>query len=127
MSYPFPYDLFPYDLWNSSIKKKKGPNALYGLFKIIDGEYLGYVEHSFFMSWEKDKVRIWDIKNANYHLAKNPNAFLIRLTRTNSPILCDWKSRDDKLKNKDLRSLAGRNVSFTPNPNWKHLKPMPVS
>ena len=31
----------------------------YGIFKYKDGKLLGYVEHSFEMSWQPDLVRQW--------------------------------------------------------------------
>ena len=116
MPYPIPYDTWGRDIW-----KKRGPIQLYGIFKIENGQYFGYTENSFSMGWEKNKVRVWLKKDTDYQLKanKNKNIFLLRLTRTNSPIICDFKTRHDQYKTKTLRKYDGRNVGFVMNPNWK--------
>lgn len=116
MPYPIPYDTWPPDIW-----KRRGPIQLYGLFKIENGQYLGFTENSFSIGWSPDKVRVWVKKDAEYSLKRNKDepVFLLRLTRSNSPIVCDFKTRHNQYLAKTLKKYDGRNVGFTTNPNWK--------
>ena len=78
---------------------------LYGIFCIADGELYGYVENSFSMSFDKTRVRVWSLIDAQYHLKelfknrkdKTKKYFIYRLTRRSSSarIIADfslWKS-----------------------------------
>ena len=110
-----PYPI-PYDIW-----KRRGPIQLYGLFNIENGQYLGFTENSISMGWSPNKVRVWTKKDAEYFFkkCKGEPVFLLRLTRTNSPIACDFKTRHDQYLAKTLKKYDGRNVGFTMNQNWK--------
>lgn len=120
MPYPIPYDIWAPDLWI-----RRGPIQLYGLFKIANGQYLGFTENSFSMDWILGKVRVWDKISAEHYFKhytgkyKDQSFFILRLTRTNSPIVCDFKTRHDQYLAKTLKKYDGRNVGFTMNPNWK--------
>jgi hypothetical protein len=113
MAYPIPYDN-----WT----KHKGPIALYGIFTIKDGVLMGYVEHSFSMSFSPTQVRIWSKKNAIGIFNKDfrgknhdSNAFIVRLTRNSGPIICDFKQHDAAIKNK-CKKFEGRNIEFKSRP-----------
>lgn len=122
MPYPIPYDTWPPDIW-----KRRGPIQLYGLFKIENGQYLGFTENSFSMGWSTNKVRVWakKDKNVEHYLQsyiekyKDTPFFVLRLTRSNSPIICDFKTRHDQYSAKTLKKYDGRNVGFAMNPSWK--------
>lgn len=117
-----PYPVL-YDAWEPETQKRRGPISLYGIFKIQNGVYLGYVENSFCMSWEKNKVRVWSLKQVKRIFSdpkmREDNPFIIRITRTTSPVICDFKTRQDQCRAGTIRKYDGRNVGFVMNPNWK--------
>ena len=83
-------------------KKQK----MYGLFwKDKRNRLWGYVEDSFGMSWNKNRVRVWvdnghyadlvtslmqDVKDTNRKNKQGGKFFLVRLTSENSPVIIEW-------------------------------------
>jgi hypothetical protein len=102
----------------------------YGIFKYKDGKLLGYVEHSFEMSWQPDLVRQWNYEDALYNWnrcrKRNKQAFIAKISggtlpsvlkRTGKYYKIDWKTRqnnmiEDVKKYGYPRKFNRRNVAF---------------
>ena len=102
----------------------------YGIFKYKNGQLLGYVEHSFEMSWQPNLVRQWTYEDALYNWnrcrKRNKQAFIAKISggtlpsvlkRTVKHYKINWKTREDIMM-KDIkkygfpRKFNRRNVAF---------------
>lgn len=102
----------------------------YGIFKYKDNKLLGYVEHSFEMSWQPDLVRQWTYEDALYNWnrcrKRNKQSFIAKISGGTLPSVLKksgkhykilWKERQ-KILDEDLkkygfyRKFNRRNVGF---------------